>query len=136
AAGKATARSFRILLAIVAGITLLIGGIGVMNIMLVTVTERTREIGIRKSLGAFTSDIMLQFLAEAVLLAGLGGLIGRVTALAAGAVSYLSAYHQISHSYVAREARRRALGATVGPVAFYGALGAILYMGVPLMLRP
>jgi len=57
-------------------------------------------------------------------------------ALAAGAVSYLSAYHQISHSYVAREARRRALGATVGPVAFYGALGAIIYMGVPLMMRP
>ena len=84
AAGKATARSFRILLAIVAGITLLIGGIGVMNIMLVTVTERTREIGIRKSLGAFTSDIMLQFLAEAVLLAGLGGLIGSVTGVVAG----------------------------------------------------
>ena len=84
AAGKATARSFRILLAIVAGITLLIGGIGVMNIMLVTVTERTREIGIRKSLGALTSDIMLQFLAEAVLLAGLGGLIGSVTGVVAG----------------------------------------------------
>jgi putative ABC transport system permease protein len=84
AAGKATARSFRILLAIVAGITLLIGGIGVMNIMLVTVTERTREIGIRKSLGAFTSDIMIQFLAEAVLLAGLGGFIGSVTGIVAG----------------------------------------------------
>jgi putative ABC transport system permease protein len=84
AAGKATARSFRILLAIVAGITLLIGGIGVMNIMLVTVTERTREIGIRKSLGAFTTDIMIQFLAEAVLLAGLGGVIGSVTGVVAG----------------------------------------------------
>ena len=84
AAGKATARSFRILLAIVAGITLLIGGIGVMNIMLVTVTERTREIGIRKSLGAFTSDIMMQFLSEAVLLAGLGGVVGSVTGVVAG----------------------------------------------------
>jgi uncharacterized membrane protein len=57
-------------------------------------------------------------------------------AVVAAAMSFLSAYHQIAHIYVARDARRRALGATVGPVAFYGALGAILYMGVPLMLRP
>ena len=57
-------------------------------------------------------------------------------AVVAGAMSYLSAYHQIAHVYVPREARRRALGATVGPVAFYGVLTGILFMAIPLMLRP
>jgi len=67
---------FNVLLVLIAGISLLVGGIGIMNIMLATVTERTREIGIRRALGATRSDIIQQFLSETVVLSGLGGLLG------------------------------------------------------------
>lgn len=69
-------------ISLVAGISLLVGGIGVMNIMLVSVTERTREIGIRKSLGAKTSSIMMQFLAESAIIACIGGIIGILIGIA------------------------------------------------------
>ena len=80
-AAERTARIFNVVLGSIAAISLLVGGIGIMNIMLASVTERTREIGIRRALGARRRDIIFQFLSETVILSGTGGLIGVIVGI-------------------------------------------------------
>ncbi|GAA3350084.1 hypothetical protein GCM10020358_74670 [Amorphoplanes nipponensis] len=114
-----TADTFTTLLGAVAAISLLVGGIGITNIMLVTVTERTREIGIRKALGAPRRVILTQFLIEATLLSVLGGALGVAAALAGSSFSIVGVQPVIVPSSVGL-----ALGVSIAIGLFFGGLPA------------
>jgi putative ABC transport system permease protein len=118
AASQSTNRTLSILLAAVAGISLLVGGIGVMNIMLVSVTERTREIGIRKAIGADRRDIIGQFLGEAVILSLIGGVIG------------------VGAGYVASQFKIAGTVPHIATYSVYLALGVSLFTGLFFGLYP
>jgi putative ABC transport system permease protein len=108
-----TSRILTLLLASVAGVSLVVGGIGIMNIMLVSVTERTREIGIRLSVGARASDILIQFLTEAIVLSLSGGIIGVILSFV---ISYLLNNYTDQTTYIKPQIIMIAFG-------FAGAIG-------------
>jgi putative ABC transport system permease protein len=114
-----TARTFTVLLAAVAAISLLVGGIGITNIMLVTVTERTREIGIRKALGAPKRTVLTQFLGEATVLSLIGGLLGVLVALIGSQFTIVGIKPAIVPGAVVL-----ALGVSVGIGLFFGSYPA------------
>lgn len=116
-AAEETTGTITLLLGFIAAISLLVGGIGIMNIMLVSVTERTREIGIRKALGATYRNILLQFLIESVVIGVLGGIIGIVIGvLASYAISYFAGWNTI----IAFSAMIVAFGFSVAIGLFFG----------------
>ncbi len=115
---QATTETFTVLLGAIGSISLLVGGIGIMNIMLVSVTERTREIGIRKAVGARKRDILSQFLVEAVVLSGVGGIIGVIAGY--GGAGLISTFMGGLQTVVTAQSVLLALGVSVGIGLFFG----------------
>ncbi len=113
-----TSQTFTTLLGSIAAISLVVGGIGIMNIMLVSVTERTREIGLRKAVGAKRGDILLQFLAEAVVLSVAGGLLG--VALGVGGAQLVAQLLTSSEALVTGGSIALALGVSLAIGIFFG----------------
>ena len=114
---ESTTAAFRNLLAWVASVSLIVGGIGIMNIMLVSVTERTREIGIRQSVGATPNDIRMQFLIEALLLSIVGGLIGILVGVGG---SYLFGTLSSLRTVISPSSILLAFGSAAAVGAFFG----------------
>jgi putative ABC transport system permease protein len=112
-----TASTMTNLLAGIAGVSLLVGGIGIMNIMLVSVTERTREIGLRLAIGARGSDVLLQFLIEAIVISIAGGAVG--IALGYGIAEFLRRYQQMA-AVVPADAVLIAVAFSAGVGIFFG----------------
>ncbi|MGI2902241.1 ABC transporter permease [Tolypothrix sp. VBCCA 56010] len=110
-----------IMLAAIAGISLIVGGIGIMNIMLVSVTERTQEIGLRKAIGATQQDILLQFIIEAVILSAAGGLLG--TGIGIGGIMLVGALTPLEAS-ISPVAIALAVGVSGGIGLFFGVVPA------------
>ena len=113
-----TTGTFTTLLGSIAAISLLVGGIGIMNIMLVSVTERTREIGLRKAVGAKRHDVLIQFLTEAIVLSVLGGLIG--VGLGIGGAQLISPLLGSSKALVTPQSVVLALAVSLGIGIFFG----------------
>ncbi|MFZ1240665.1 MAG: ABC transporter permease [Anaerolineae bacterium] len=113
-----TSGTFTTLLGSIAAISLLVGGIGIMNIMLVSVTERTREVGLRKAVGAKRSDILLQFLTEAVVLSSTGGIIGVL--LGVGGAQIITPLLGGSRALVTPQSIILALTVSLGIGIFFG----------------
>jgi putative ABC transport system permease protein len=134
-----TRMMFNALLVLVAGISLLVGGIGIMNIMLATVTERTREIGIRRALGAKQRDIVHQFLSETLVLSGTGGILGVLLGFSVTYVVWLARWISLrffSDMYLALDPSIREIEPRIAPWSVAAAFCISIFVGVAFGMYP